>query len=334
MSAATGRGRRSLWLLVAAVTMLLALVLPGAAQAGPVFITSGLPASVSGEQVAGASVTFVLDGQKLICTSFTYAGTLSTEAPETLTLAPTVKECKLGAVAATVELKECKFVLHGGEEVAEAEFSGTEDLSCPGSQVIKVSAGTCVAEIGTQNALAKVKYKSELSETEPSTFKTTDEVTGLKYKTTDGFLCPFTGSGEKTNGEITGSAKFSATDEESSALSVALSTAWIFGLVENYTAANQTTTIYWTNKTPGVYVISGQKLIDVINFAFADKIGATKEEPCEFGVAVVTTGVKACLFKIKTTAGATKPATSEVITNWAPSGAKVAQPLKSWVVYR
>jgi hypothetical protein len=293
-----------------------------------VFITSALPATVSGAQ-EGGPLTFVFEGQKVTCNS-SYSGTISTEAAETLTVAPTLKECFFNPGSATVEVKECKFVLHGGEEVAEAEFSGTEDVSCPAGQVILIKGATCEAKIGTQSGLAKVTYKSELSETESAKFKTAAAITGMKYTAVDGFLCPWNGGGEKTSGEMSGSALFTATNEESAAASVALSTAWISPAVKNYNAANQTTTIYWETKTPGEYKIWGQKLVDVINFEWVQKIGT---ETCVGVFTVIKGEVKACLFKIKTAAGAVKTS-SEVFTNWSPKGAKFAQPIKSWVVYK
>jgi hypothetical protein len=307
------------------LTALLIALAPTAGQAS-VFVTSGLPASVSGKQ-EGGSVTFMLDGQKLTCGTYSYAGTLNTEAAESMTLTPTMKECKLGETSATVELKECKYTLHAGEEVGEAEFAGTEDLSCPEGQVIKISAGTCVAEIGTQNGLAEVAYGSEPSETEPSGFNTADGVTGLKYKTTDGFLCPFTGSGEKTNGEITGSMEFTATDEESAPVSVAASAAWIDPLVRTYTGTNQTTTMWWVTDGPGEYKFWGQQPVEALNFEWVEKAGTTT---CKGVFTVIKGELKACQFRIKTLAGAVKGSVSEVITVWSPKTAKVGQPLKSW----
>jgi hypothetical protein len=308
------------------LAILLALIVlgPPAAHAAPWFTASEAPVSIDGEQQEKELVTFVLDGQKLTCNS-SFGATL-TESVETLQLNPTLKECLLSSIAATVELKECKFKLHGGKEVGEEEFSGTEDISCPGSNVIVVKAGTCVAEIGSQSGLSKVTYESD-TQSEFSSFKTSAAIKEVKYTTKDGFLCPFSGSGEKTNGEITGTVQFTGSNEEEAAVSVALSTAVIDPFELEIPKENETRLGAVSFGTEGKYKIWEQNVVDITKFELVDKAG---EKSCTGVFQVNNNEIKPCFFKVKSLTGS-KGSRVMVITKWAPDGATQSRRLESWV---
>ncbi|HST68763.1 MAG TPA: hypothetical protein VLI94_03790, partial [Solirubrobacterales bacterium] len=104
---------------------------------------------------------------------------------------------------ATVTTSGCAYVLHLGEQTAEDKFTSTFDIACEAGKAIKVTAGNCEIEITAQTGLKSVALNSD-TEALPKPDITFDpEVSGLAYTVLkDGFLCPFGGTGAKTDGKF------------------------------------------------------------------------------------------------------------------------------------
>jgi hypothetical protein len=169
----------------------------------PEFKTEAYPAEVEGHQ--STNHVMVVEGSfELVCKQVTVRGTLNAVS-ETIQLEPTYAECTIAGAAATVNANGCTYKFHIGSEVGVGEFSGTTDIACPSGKAITATAGTCEVLVGSQAGLSKVEYVNN-SEAEVPSLTGRLAITGLKYTTKDGFLCPFSGSGEKTNGTYAGAA--------------------------------------------------------------------------------------------------------------------------------
>jgi len=115
----------------------------------------------------------------------------------------TFSECKaFGFTSATVKTEGCEYLLHGTQTVAENEFRAKLDLECPTGKSIKVATTTCEMEIKSQTGLTAVRINNDLASS-PDDITLDPEVTGLAYTVTkDGFACPFSGTGSKTDGQL------------------------------------------------------------------------------------------------------------------------------------
>jgi len=151
------------------------------------------PVEVTGSKVEAPVLTGE-NGFSVKCNAATLTGELTAAATE-LEVTPSYGECTAAGTAATVSFEGCKYKL---------DVNGRDmDIVCPAGKAIKVSAVTCEATIGAQSNRAMVEYPN--AEEEPSSVTAKTSVKELKYtKTKDGFLCPFAGTGEKTDGGLSG----------------------------------------------------------------------------------------------------------------------------------
>ena len=214
--------------LAAVLLAALAVLVTGASAAQAAnFTAAEYPAFISGEQSGpggtgggggvGSTIFGFESSQMAECESAGFAG-LMTAATGSLTVSSGYNGCTaLGSAGATIESNGCEFVLHPGTG-SKDEFTGTFDISCPGSEKIVVAGGNCEIQIGTQSGLGPVTYKN-LTTAEPkkaveAKFGMTGG-SGFAYtKSKDGSGCPLSGTGSKTDGVIVGAAKITAGDLE------------------------------------------------------------------------------------------------------------------------
>lgn len=187
----------------------------GAAQAAN-FTAAEYPAFLSGEQASSGATDFGFEsGQTGDCKTLGFAG-LITEATSRLELSPGYNECEVFGAAATIEPNGCGIVLHPGSGSSDS-FTGTFDISCPGSEKVVITGSTCEIQIGSQNGLGPVSYTvltTGVDEVEASYGM--QAASGFTYtKAKDGASCPLSGTGVKTDGTITGATKVRAGNLES-----------------------------------------------------------------------------------------------------------------------
>ncbi|HEX7279826.1 MAG TPA: trypsin-like serine protease [Solirubrobacterales bacterium] len=170
--------------------------------AGPPFTSSAYPAVVTGSNTKGAEV-FTAEAGKVECNSH-FEGTLP-GVTTTLALKPAYTGCSAFGFEATMNVEGCTYELHSTEKVEANVRRSHVDVVCPAGQSIKITASTCKAEIKSQNSLTTAKTTNEGGK-----IKITWELTGIAYTVTqDGFLCPFNGTGTKTNATYAGSVVLS-----------------------------------------------------------------------------------------------------------------------------
>jgi hypothetical protein len=210
---------RNLKVLGLAIGAVLALsaVMASAAMAVPQFTASEYPAQITGSNTKGSEV-FSTEGGKVECDSH-FISHSQGAASSTLTVTPKYTECQaFGFLSATVNTEECSYVFHATDTITETEpvhrhyWRHHVDVVCPTGQSIKVTASTCKAEIKGQAASeqhgAAINQGLTTVKTENlagGSVTVTPNVSGIAYTVTqDGFLCPFGGTGNKTDGTYTG----------------------------------------------------------------------------------------------------------------------------------
>jgi len=129
-------------------------------------------------------------------------------------LHPTYTSCKAFGLAATVKTEGCDYQINVKEEVAADEFSALTDVVCGAGSAIKVTVATCEVEVASQSGLGTVKLKNDTAASPKKDITVTPEISGLTYTVTkDGFLCPFAGTGKRTNGTYTSSNPLTVTGQ-------------------------------------------------------------------------------------------------------------------------
>ncbi len=177
-----------------------------AAQAST-FTAEKYPATIEGKSV-GTHVFSIENNLKVECQSSHFNGTLSA-ASSTATITPTYTSCvAFGFLSSTVNFNGCDYLFHAGEEVAPDKHQGTVDIVCPAGASIVIAASTCEVSVPAQTGLGSNNIENN---TNPLDLTATGSLTGIKYtKTKDGFLCPFAGTGTKTDGGYAGTATATA----------------------------------------------------------------------------------------------------------------------------
>jgi len=194
------RNLKVLGLAIAAV-MAMSAMMASAASAVPQFTASAYPATVTGSNTKGSEV-FTTEGGKVECDSHFVSHSLAA-ASSTLTVTPTYTNCEAFGLNATVNTEGCTYVFHATEKVSTGVYNNHVDVVCPTGKSIKIVAGggLCRAEIKGQNGLTTVKTTNVAGggvTVEPN-------VSSVAYTvTTDSFGCPFSGTGNKTDGKYTG----------------------------------------------------------------------------------------------------------------------------------
>lgn len=171
------------------------------------FTAEKYPATIGGTQV-GEHVFTIENNLNVKCQGATFHGTLSA-ASSTAQLHPIYTNCSaFGFLEPTINSAGCDYLFHAGEEVAADKHAGTVDIVCSAGASIVIKASTCEVSVPAQTGLGSNNVENNTS---PKDATATGSLTGIKYtKTKDGFLCPFAGTGTKTDGGYAGTATATA----------------------------------------------------------------------------------------------------------------------------
>ncbi|MEZ5076453.1 MAG: hypothetical protein R2725_03310 [Solirubrobacterales bacterium] len=178
-------------------------VLASAASANE-FTAEAESVEVTADQTEEGQHVFSVEGSEVKCNTAHFATEGEVAAPaESLEVHPEYGGCTaFGFVGSTIDTEGCNYVLNAGSTKTSGDtYDGNIDLICSESAVIKVTAGTCEAQIGSQEGLTEIMYTNLTGSGE---VEVEANVTGIAVnKTKDGFLCPLSGTGEAT-GTYTG----------------------------------------------------------------------------------------------------------------------------------
>lgn len=168
-----------------------------ASQAAPEFTCSPYPCTATGSSAKGAE-EFTTEAGTVKCNSHflveKVGGGDLTGPSQKVTVTPTYTNCEaFGFLSATVNVEECDYVFTATEKLGPDHYVHHVDIVCPTGQSIKITAGTCKAEVKGQTGVTDV---TTLNTKEGVTVEPTAEV--ALVVTQDGFGCPFLGTGNKT----------------------------------------------------------------------------------------------------------------------------------------
>jgi hypothetical protein len=188
--------------------------------AAPALAANAYPTELVGQQVGQHIFSF--EEAQMKCSTASFSGELLAS-PTEVSLGAAYKDGQVngfclvtkGSTLGSVAMNGCKYRLNGIAETGEGKFSAEVDLDCPPSTVIVMKVSTCEVQIGDQDAggkpvnqdLGPVTLVNE-PKTEPEkdqvkvTFEFTEEITYVKK--TDPVLCPFLGTGTRTDGSYSG----------------------------------------------------------------------------------------------------------------------------------
>lgn len=186
---------KSVRILAFAALAVLMLGVPTTASASTAYFqATEYPAEVKGEREGEVHTFAVEGGISVKCETDTFDAELP-EPLETLEVAPKYEKCTALGVSATVTTEGCKYRLDAN--------AADGDIVCPEGKAIKIVVSTCEVQIGSQSGIEKVEYVNH--EESPKTLSVKFKAEKVKYnKTKDGFLCPLSGLGEKSDGTYTG----------------------------------------------------------------------------------------------------------------------------------
>jgi hypothetical protein len=190
---------------------------PARALAGFGFAAESISATISGAQEG--NFTLGIAGTNVVCKGATVTGSMA-EPGETLTVTPKFTECTASEVAMTVTNGGCDFVFHVGSKIAANEFSGSTDLICSAEKAITVTSATCEAKVVGKNGLNSMKYVNKTASTPPD-IAASATLKEIKYTVVkDGVGCPFSGTGEKSDGTLEGAWRLKGTSESGKAVAL------------------------------------------------------------------------------------------------------------------
>ncbi|MEX2105876.1 MAG: hypothetical protein WD810_03155 [Solirubrobacterales bacterium] len=194
---------KALGLAVVAV-LAMSVVVASAAQASE-FEASNSEGTVSG--TGSGNEEFITEAGKVVCQSSTFHGTYATKNAASQSLHPAYSECQaFGFLSATVNTEKCNYVFTPGSTIETDKYNSSVAIDCPEGNSIKITASTCSAEVKDVAANQELTNTTLTNATE-STISALPNVTGIAYTVTkDGFLCPFSGTGDKTGGEYKSTA--------------------------------------------------------------------------------------------------------------------------------
>lgn len=163
------------------------------------FTADAYPAVIKGAQEGTENFLEATAGRKTECKTATYQATL-TEASTELTVTPHYAECEASGVGTTVDLNGCDFRFTAGTNTSAEDSHGSADIVCPGPiKSITVTTFTCTVHIPAQNGLTGVTFTNKSASTVTVDVDITNQI---KYTETDGFLCPFEGNTEGSDGDF------------------------------------------------------------------------------------------------------------------------------------
>jgi len=189
-----------------------------AAQAAPEFEASNTEGTVSG--TGGASEEFVTEAGAVVCSSSSFSGAYATKNATDQLIHPAYSSCKaFGFLSATVNTEDCNYNFMANAKVEAGKYNSEVDVVCPTGDSIKIVASTCSAEV--KGVAANEGLDNVTLTNSGGGIKARPAVTGITYNVTnDGFLCPFSGKGEKSDGEYKASADITLTAAGGATISV------------------------------------------------------------------------------------------------------------------
>jgi hypothetical protein len=207
---------------IAFVAILATSALVASAAQAIVIKSSSYPQTVTGSGTEIGEHFEIPGAGSVKCHLSEYHGVLSEES-STLTVTPSYTEkttingeagrqnCLFGPFNATVTNEGCNYVFHGTEHDAEtATFTAHVDVVCAAGKVIKIVAGTCEMQVGSQNGLTTVDITNVAGS--PSHISVRPTVSGISYNVTkDGFGCPLLGTGVRNDAKYTSTGYITVT---------------------------------------------------------------------------------------------------------------------------
>jgi heat shock protein HslJ len=173
----------------------------------PMFEAETYPATVAGEQNSEQHQVMKFGSQSVNCSAITYSGSLASAAT-TVSLSPAYSGCTMFgfAEAGSTKTNGCSIVLHAGVALGGGKYRGTQDISCPGGSSIEFIApiSKCKVSVPSQEGLSAVEYEV-ITKSGKKAIKAATGLSGIKYTTVDGFLCPLAGEGSFSDGSESGS---------------------------------------------------------------------------------------------------------------------------------
>jgi hypothetical protein len=202
------RNLKVLGVAFAAVLALSAVAATAASAEGKVTCTS-YPCTLTGTSPLENDV-FNTEGGKVECKAAFHS--LISEASSSLTVTPTYTECRaFGFVNATVNMNGCDYLFTTPTKIGSHEWtsgspspttnpSEVTHVLCPVGKAIEISSGTCKLAIHPQTLAGHLIITNTTNTPEKLNdidIQATYE--NIKYTVvTDGFGCPFSGTGEKS----------------------------------------------------------------------------------------------------------------------------------------
>jgi uncharacterized membrane protein len=194
------RNLKMLGVAFAAVLALSAVAATTASAEGKVTCSS-YPCKMTGVSAVGNS-TFKTEAGTVECKG--HAEATINEASSELTLVGTATECKaFGFLGATVNTNGCDGLSTTPKKIGTDQWTATGHMICPAGKTIEITAGTCKLTIGPQTPSSAHTIITNKTEATPDVVELTGSATGINYTVvTDGFGCPFAGTGAKTGASI------------------------------------------------------------------------------------------------------------------------------------
>ena len=187
----------------------------------PVIHADEYPVTIHGLSTSGQK--FTTEAGSIECKESTYHAVVSEEHSWTLTVKPEYKGCKASffEASATISMEECVLVVEAAEKSSPDNYPGYADISCPEGHSIKLTAFTCKAEIKPQIELESLDLIDDTGASPKNDITARPTFTGIHYTVTqDGLVCPFKGTGEKTDGQYTSGENITLTGQRPSEPSV------------------------------------------------------------------------------------------------------------------
>jgi hypothetical protein len=174
---------------VGAMSAVMASAAPASSYTG-----SSYPTAVTGSNISGRE-TFTTPGGTVQCDTHFLSPFYLNAIGSTLELFPTYTNCvAFGFLNATVDVMGCVYQLHAGAAQGGGVYNNSFDIVCrAGNGPITIKAGTCVVDVPAQTGLTNVKTTNS-----GTSVTVQPEVTNITMNvTTDGFGCPFPGTGHQ-----------------------------------------------------------------------------------------------------------------------------------------
>jgi hypothetical protein len=164
------------------------------------YTASGYPTTGTAESTVGNN-TVTTEAGTIECKTHMEA-TLAAPSP-TLTVKAAVTNCRaFGFLEATVQMNTCDYLFTEPKLIKTHEYTAAVHVKCTNAaSPITITAATCKLTIGEQSPSGHVII---INDTAAGDVKVRAAMSGIKYTVvTDGFGCPFAGTGAKTGATAT-----------------------------------------------------------------------------------------------------------------------------------